>query len=108
MKPALDFIRQHGSEYVAVNRQRIAHELEAAFESKTFFLVRNNDALQTLATSLLDQGHQRFLLVAYPGDKLAEEIHFDPVDSPIASVKHRKIGDCGMYAIYDCQIVKKE
>jgi hypothetical protein len=67
MLPALEALRADPTPVVAVEHQWIAQGLEAAFENKIFFCVRNAEDLDRLTRAMSDRDPPRFTLVRFKG-----------------------------------------
>ena len=67
MLPALEAVRADPTPVVAVEHQWIAQGLEAAFENKVFFRVRNAEDLDRLTRAMSDRDPPRFTLVRLQG-----------------------------------------
>jgi len=101
--PALNLVQQHDSKVVAVAHQWIGQELEAAFEQKTFFRVREREDLVTLGTALLDQGYQNFLYLTLTYQERPDDLQFRLGDR-LFDIEFSELGQHGSYLIYGAAI----
>jgi len=67
MLPALEALRADPTTVIAVEHQWIAQGLEAAFEDKIFFRVRDAAGLDRLSRAMLDRHPSRFTLLRLEG-----------------------------------------
>jgi hypothetical protein len=95
--PALEFLQQDDNRFVAVSHEWIAQELTATYQSKVFFLIRDQKDLVVLARHLSTQGYSEFTFLCHPH----QEADFDSGDMLASGIKFSKVGQYGSYAVYN-------
>ena len=107
VRPALDFLRQSDQQFVAVRRQWIVQELEAALERKTFFWVRDDRQFEALSIRLHEHGCSSFLLIAEADERPPAQVVFDSPASPLAGITITPLGPHGAYYFYGVEALAR-
>ncbi|MBX2862718.1 MAG: hypothetical protein KTR27_04115 [Leptolyngbyaceae cyanobacterium MAG.088] len=64
--PAIAALAHYNERWVAMSQQQVAHQLWPSLRFKTFFRTETDEAIQQLATELVNQGESSFLYICAP------------------------------------------
>jgi hypothetical protein len=96
--PALTFLRSRDESAVAVSHQWIAQELEATFDEKRFFRIKDEDQFMQLARRMRSVGERSFLWLRYR--PIAGAVRQEPG----LIVRRQYLGSYGSYLVFRCTI----
>ena len=96
--PALQAIREDPHEVVVVEHQWMAQDLEAAFDQKVFFRIRNQTELMQLGRAMLEHDRPQFTLVRY------NEMKDIVIEETGLRLHMRERGRFGSYVLVDCEV----
>jgi len=105
--PALDLVQQHESRVVAVARQWISQELEAASDRKPVFRIQESEDLTTLGAGLFDQWHSGFLHLTLDYQERPTDLQFLSDDRHLM-IKSGELGQYGSYLACEAAIGEHE
>ncbi|MFB2937525.1 LA_3751/LA_3752 family putative glycosyltransferase [Aerosakkonemataceae cyanobacterium BLCC-F154] len=113
IQPAIDFLRSHPNQIVAVSHQYVAQSMMPAMEEKLFFLSKNQQSLGILGKELNQQKINEFAYVCYPyqltelcktlAKKPKSLLTFPEQNFTLAFSELGKYGT-GKYAIYQAEL----
>lgn len=105
--PAIAALGSYNEPWVSVAQQEIAHQLWPSIRFKTFFRTETDDAINQLATELVNQDESSFLYICEPDkscltpDKgTLQSKRFGNDDDTAMRISFRSLGTFGKYSFY--------